>query len=70
MWTLQGTWSMQAALLLPPPRPEHHLEAPGKDNVNDTPVVMLHEVRVVRLFRLLPSTQPKGTTTVVTPGLG
>ena len=62
---LQGTWSMQAALLPPPLRPKLEQEAPEKDNANNILVTTLCEVRGERLYLLHLSAQPRGIATAV-----
>ena len=65
MWTLQGTWSAQAALSLPPQWPKQEQEAPGKDSIRNIPAAMLHQVRMEGLLHLNPFSLPKGTTALV-----
>ena len=70
MWALQGTPSTQAALSPPPPRQMQEREAPEESSISNTPVVMLHEVRMKGLSRTYLFFSLKGTVTLVALSLG
>ena len=70
MWALRGTRSAQAALSPSPPRPKQEREAPEESNISSIAAVILHDVRMKRLFHLYLFPSPKGTNAVVAPGQG
>ena len=69
MWTLRGTWSSQAAFSPPPLRPKQEREAPEKSNIRNIPTLMLHEVRMGRIFHLHLSTPQKDAAAAMAPAL-